>query len=136
MTKKPDDSLLPVTAGDINKLKSMVDDLYNNVGKILVHAEVNDDDIESTVSNILSDIRCCLVDRWAEKFLPGEGTPMEPSKSGFPDDDDWEEEYEKFGFSRCGTLPRKGEVPRFFNGATYVESTNGRLELGLSVGRF
>ena len=67
MTKKPDDSLLPVTAGDINKLKSMVDD---------------------------------LVERWAEKFLPGEGTPMEPSKSGFPDDDDWEEEYEKFGFSR------------------------------------
>lgn len=100
MTKKPDDSLLPVTAGDINKLKSMVDDLYNNVGKTLVHAEVNNDDIESTVSNILSDIKCCLVDRWAEKFLPGEGTPMEPSKVGFPDDDDWEEEYEKFGFSR------------------------------------
>ena len=49
MTKKPDDSLLPVTAGDINKLKSMVDDLYNNVGKTLVHAEVNNDDIESTV---------------------------------------------------------------------------------------
>ncbi|MFR5391630.1 hypothetical protein [Parasutterella sp.] len=46
MTKKPDDSLLPVTAGDINKLKSMVDDLYNNVGKTLVHAEVNNDDIE------------------------------------------------------------------------------------------
>ena len=61
MTKKPDDSLLPVTAGDINKLKSMVDDLYNNVGKTLVHAEVNNDDIESTVSNILSDIKCCLV---------------------------------------------------------------------------
>lgn len=100
MNKKPDDSLLPVTAGDINKLKSMVDDLYNNLGKILVHAEVNDDDIESTVSNILSDIKCCLVDRWAEKFLPGEGTPMEPSESVFPDDDDWEEEYEKFGFSR------------------------------------
>ena len=52
MNKKPDNSLLPVTAGDINKLKSMVDDLYNNVGKTLVHAEVNDDDIESTVSNI------------------------------------------------------------------------------------
>lgn len=100
MKKKPDDSLLSVTAGDINKLKSMVDDLYNNVGKILVHAEVNDDDIESTVSNILSDVKCCLVDRWAEKFLPGEGTPTEPSESGFPDDDDWEEEYEKFGFSR------------------------------------
>ena len=96
MKKKPDDSLLSVTARDINKLKSMVDDLYNNVGKTLVHAEVNDDDIESTVS----DIKCCLVDRWAEKFLPGEGTPMEPSESGFPDDDDWEEEYEKFGFSR------------------------------------
>ena len=60
MNRKPDDSLLPVTAGDINKLKSMVDDLYNNVGKTLVHAEVNDDDIESTVSNILSDIKCCL----------------------------------------------------------------------------
>lgn len=58
MKKKPDDSLLSVTARDINKLKSMVDDLYNNVGKILVHAEVNDDDIESTVSNILSDIKC------------------------------------------------------------------------------
>ena len=100
MTKKPDDSLLPVTAGDINKLKSMVDDLYNNVGKTLVHAEVNNDDIESTVSNILSDIKCCLVDRWAEKFPPGEGTPMEPPEPGFPDDDDWEEEYEKFGFSR------------------------------------
>ena len=100
MKKKPDDSLLSVTARDINKLKSMVDDLYNNVGKTLVHAEVNDDDIESTVSNILSDIKCCLVDRWAEKFLPGESTPMEPSESGFPDDDDWEEEYEKFGFSR------------------------------------
>ena len=100
MKKKPDDSLLSVTARDINKLKSMVDDLYNNVGKTLVHAEVNDDDIESTVSNILSDIKCCLVDRWAEKFLPGEGTPMEPAESGFPDDDDWEEEYEKFGFSR------------------------------------
>lgn len=100
MKKKPDDSLLSVTARDINKLKSMVDDLYNNVGKTLVHAEVNDDDIESTVSNILSDIKCCLVDRWAEKFLPGEGTPMEPSESGFLDDDDWEEEYEKFGFSR------------------------------------
>lgn len=63
MQKKSAASLLPVTAGDINELKSMVDDLYNNVGKILVHAEVNDDDIESTVSNILSDIRCCLVDR-------------------------------------------------------------------------
>ena len=100
MKKKPDDSLLSVTARDINKLKSMVDDLYNNVGKTLVHAEVNDDDIESTVSNILSDIKCCLVDRWAEKFLPGGDTPMEPSESGFPDDDDWEEEYEKFGFSR------------------------------------
>ena len=71
MQKKSAASLLPVTAGDINELKSMVDDLYNNVGKILVHAEVNDDDIESTVSNILSDIRCCLVDRWAEKFSFG-----------------------------------------------------------------
>ena len=95
MNKKPDDSLLPVTAGDINKLKSMVDELYNNVGKTLVHA-----DIESTVSNIWSDIKCCLVDRWAEKFLPGEGTPMEPSESSFPDDDVWEDEYEKFGFRR------------------------------------
>lgn len=100
MQKKSAASFLPVTAGDINELKSMVDDLYNNVGKILVHAEVNDDDIESTVSNILSDIRCCLVDRWAEKFLPGEGSPLEPSESGFPDDDDWEEEYEKYGFCR------------------------------------
>lgn len=100
MQKKSAASLLPVTAGDINELKSMVDDLYNNVGKILVHAEVNDDDIESTVSNILSDIRCCLVDRWAEKFLPSEGSPLEPSESGFPDDDDWEEEYEKYGFCR------------------------------------
>lgn len=100
MQKKSAASLLPVTAGDINELKSMVDDLYNNVGKILVHAEVNDDDIESTVSNILSDIRCCLVDRWAEKFLPGEGSPLEPSESGFLDDDDWEEEYEKYGFCR------------------------------------
>ena len=100
MNKKPDDSLLPVTAGDINKLKSMVDELYNNVGKTLVHAELNDDDIESTVSNILSDIKCCLVDRWAEKFLPCEGTPMEPSESSFPDDDVWEDEYEKFGFRR------------------------------------
>lgn len=100
MQKKSAASLLPVTAGDINELKSMVDDLYNNVGKILVHAEVNDDDIESTVSNILSDIRCCLVDRWAEKFLPGEGSPLEPSESGFSDDDDWEEEYEKYGFCR------------------------------------
>ncbi len=63
---------MSVSAGDINKLKSMVDDLYNNVGKILVHAEVNDDDIESTVSNILSDIKCCLVDRWAEKVPSGE----------------------------------------------------------------
>lgn len=71
MQKKSAASLLPVTAGDINELKSMVDDLYNNVGKILVHAEVNDDDIESTVSNILSDIRCCLVDRWAEKVSSG-----------------------------------------------------------------
>ena len=100
MKKKPDDSLLSVTARDINKLKSMVDDLYNNVGKTLGHAEVKDEDIESTDSNLLSDIKCGLVDRWAEKFLPGEGTPMEPSESGFPDDDDWEEEYEKFGFSR------------------------------------
>lgn len=41
-----------------------------------------------------------LVDRWAEKFLPGEGSPLEPSESGFPDDDDWEEEYEKYGFCR------------------------------------
>ena len=41
MQKKSAASLLPVTAGDINELKSMVDDLYNNVGKILVHAEVN-----------------------------------------------------------------------------------------------
>ena len=52
MNKKPDDSLLPVTAGDINKLKSMVDELYNNVGKTLVHAELNDDDIESTVLHL------------------------------------------------------------------------------------
>lgn len=98
MKKKTDTALLPVTAGDINELKSMVDELYNNVGKTLVHAAVNDDDIESTVSNIMADIKCCLVDRWAEKFLPGEGTPLDPSESGFPDDEDLKEEYEKFGF--------------------------------------
>ena len=96
MKKKTDTALLPVTAGDINELKSMVDELYNNVGKTLVHAAVND--IESTVSNIMADIKCCLVDRWAEKFLPGEGTPLDPSESGFPDDEDLKEEYEKFGF--------------------------------------
>lgn len=96
--QKKTDTVLPVTAGDINELKCMVGDLYNNLGKILVHAAVNDDDIESTVSNIMADIKCCLVDRWAEKFLPGEGTPLEPAESGFPDDDDFKEEYEKFGF--------------------------------------
>lgn len=96
--QKKTDTVLPVTAGDINELKCMVGDLYNNVGKILVHAAVNDDDIKSTVSNIMADIKCCLVDRWAEKFLPGEGTPLEPAESGFPDDDNFKEEYEKFGF--------------------------------------
>ena len=72
------------------------------------------------------------VDRWAEKFLPGEGTPMEPSESGFPDDDDWEEgirevriqplitdgiDSDNIFFPAAGHFPAKGEVPCFFNGA-------------------
>ena len=96
----PNESLLGVTAGDVRELKLMQNELEVNIGRILIHGELNGDGVEDIVSNIMADIKCCLIDRWAEKFLPGEGLPQLPSESGFADDEDWESEYADFGYSR------------------------------------
>ena len=83
---------------DIERLDSMLDDIEGNIGRCIVHGTRNGDTTEDIVSNIVSDIRMCLVRRWAAQMFPGRYTGMNPEDSRFPDDDLFESEYEEEGY--------------------------------------
>lgn len=83
---------------DIQALLSMLDEAEVNVGRCVVHGIANGDDAETITSNIMSDMRLCVVHRWAEKYFPETFKGMNPEDSTFPDDDEFEAAYEAAGF--------------------------------------
>lgn len=83
---------------DIRTLLSMLDEVEVNVGRCVVHGIVNGDDAETITNNIMSDIRLCVVHRWAEKYFPEAFKGMNPEDSTFPDDDEFAAAYEAAGF--------------------------------------
>lgn len=94
-----------VRTEDIDALFGKLDDLSVNIGRCLVHGEINNDSYRDIVANIVSDIRCCLLAPLAKQLFPDqyrELREMDFSESVFPDDEDpdVQQAYEDAGFSR------------------------------------
>lgn len=90
---------------DVDALFGKLDDLSVNVGRILVHGEINNDSYHDIVDNIMGDVRCCLLAPLAKQLFPEQYqslTAMKFSESVFPDDEDpvVQHAYEKAGFLR------------------------------------
>lgn len=90
-----------ITEKDIEALVTMIEDLYANYGRAIVHGDANDDSPRDVVENILSDTLRCGVYRWAAKHFPARYAKqaLHPDLSGFPDDEEMEALYAEYGFN-------------------------------------
>ena len=86
-----------VTPADIKNLIGMLGEIRDNIGRAIVHGEVNADPTADIVGNIVSDVQLCVIERWASQFFPGDFSGMNPKDSHFPDDEDFAEYYEAAG---------------------------------------
>ena len=94
-----------IHAEDMDELFGKLDDLQINIGRILVHGEINNDSYRDIAANIVSDVRHCLLAPLAKQLFPDQYqamTALDFSESVFPDDDDpsVQEAYEEAGFAR------------------------------------
>lgn len=90
---------------DVDELFGKLDDLSVNIGRSLVHGEINNDSHRDIVANIVSDVRCCLLAPLAKQLFPEQFSGLRAidfSESVFPDDEDPEvlQAYEEAGFVR------------------------------------
>lgn len=90
---------------DVDELFGKLDDLSVNIGRCLIHGEINNDSYRDIVANIVSDVRCCLLAPLAKQLFPEQFRSlraMDFSESAFPDDEeaDVQQAYEDAGFSR------------------------------------
>lgn len=83
---------------NIDTLNEMLEELEGNIGRAIVHGQENGDSTEDIVQNIMSDLRLCLIDRWAARLFPKRYRGMHPANSRFPDDDLYADAYESAGF--------------------------------------
>ena len=95
----PDDKVVVMTVGDLRRLVEMSKELEPAFGRDLVHGIENQDSIEDIHANVVSTVQSSLVNRWlgtVSQGLVGEG--FDPEDNRYPDDDEWEEQYESYGF--------------------------------------
>lgn len=95
----PDDKVVVMTVGDLRRLVEMTKELEPALGRDLVHGIENQDSIEDIHANVVSTVQSSLVNRWlgtVSQGLVGEG--FDPEDNRYPDDDEWEEQYESYGF--------------------------------------
>ena len=95
----PDDKVVVMTVGDLRRLVEMSKELEPALGRDLVHGIENQDSIEDIHANVVSTVQSSLVNRWlgtVSQGLVGEG--FDPEDNRYPDDDEWEERYESYGF--------------------------------------
>lgn len=95
----PDDKVVVMTVGDLRRLVEMSKELEPALGRDLVHGIENQDSIEDIHANVVSTVQSSLVNRWlgtVSQGLVGEG--FDPEDNRYPDDDEWEEQYESYGF--------------------------------------
>lgn len=94
-----DDKVVVMTVGDLRRLVEMSKELEPALGRDLVHGIENQDSIEDIHANVVSTVQSSLVNRWlgtVSQGLVGEG--FDPEDNRYPDDDEWEEQYESYGF--------------------------------------
>ncbi len=100
VNKLQDNTRVYITIGELRRLVSMADELEAPIGRDIVHGDLNGDGYNQQVASVLSDVRQCLVQRWIASIAPEVADqPMEPNESRFPDDENWEETYEMYGFA-------------------------------------
>ena len=98
MTEYKSESGKCIDASSIWKLEDMLLDLEGNIGRCVVHGELNGDDAECITNNIVSDVLQCVIRRWAAEYFPESFEGMDPKDSKFPDDDAFADAYESAGY--------------------------------------
>lgn len=77
-----------ITPEDIRQLAENVQDLETAIGRDILHAQRNDDDVGCMVQNILADIEVLLVNNFGNKYFPDHFSATSLDTHGFPDDEE------------------------------------------------
>ena len=86
-----------ITPEDVKSLIAMIGDIRGNIGRAIVHGELNGARTKDIVGNIMSDVQLCVIERWAQQFFPQAFKGIDPAESRFPDDEEFAAEYQAAG---------------------------------------
>lgn len=90
-----------ITAYDAVDLIDMLAQARGAVGRDIVHGQMNEDSSIDMTDNVLATVEYRVIRRWLSQFFPDRFQGEHPDEGeGYPDDDDWLDEYADCGFAR------------------------------------
>ena len=91
-----------VTVRDAENLISMLEEARGAIGRDIVHGDINGDSPCDITENVLSTVEYRVIRRWLSQFFPERFKGEHPDEGeGYPDDDEFEDDYAEYGFARA-----------------------------------